>query len=171
MLAQQHPSGQLSDYVLDLLAPDERRRVDRHLERCAGCREAVRQERAIAHDVRSTLIKATRPQPARLAQLMPPVPAVRRRNRYGLFLRPALALSILLFLFVASLHLYSPGSNGMSNSATATTLAATATTTPTTTAEPHDDATDSANFVEVRALRSAQAIGTPVAAILMMAQN
>ena len=171
MLAQQHPSAQLSDYVLDLLAPDERRRVDDHLERCTRCREIVQRERALARDVRNTLIAAGRPQPARLWQLMPPAAAAQRRNRFESILRPALALSLLLVLFVSSLQLYASGSNGMLNTATATTLAATATTTPTTTAEPLTGATDSAEHVEVRAIPSARPVGTPVAAFFIMAHN
>lgn len=138
MWAHEHPTIEISDYILDLLSPVERERLERHFARCADCRLALSQERALIRDVRQTVLAASRPSPARLRQLMSPPPTEQRRKRFEVVLRPVLVFSILLVLFAASLHQYAPNVHGVVPP-TATTLAATATTTPTSTVSSDSD--------------------------------
>jgi anti-sigma factor RsiW len=170
MLASEHPLNELSDYVLDLLAPEDRRRVASHVQRCEECREALRRERQLIHEVRDSLHVATRPAALRLGQLMPAPTAIGRRTRFEAMMRPALALSILLVLFLGSLQLYRPGSFGASTVATPTTLAATATVTPTGTFEPVRQETAPSGGGLVLAVSSFP-VETPVAGLLPVARN
>jgi len=170
MVAHEHPVRLLSDYVLNLLAPGERRHVERHLQRCAHCRKLVQQERAMLNDVRQTLRLATQPPVARLSQLMPPPPRSHRHKRLEVLLRPAFAFGILLLLFVGGLHLYGPDPASVPVSVTSTSLAATATLTPTSTVEPMQNDTvllPEKNFVQ----SPARPAGTPVVALFAIAHN
>lgn len=168
MLAQEHPLTQLSDYALDLLTVEERRQIDRHLQQCAVCMQRLSEERALVGDARKTLLAVSQPSPARLRQLAPAAPVMRRRW-FELHLRPVLAFAIVLLLFAVSLQLY--GAAPPSPSAeTATTLAATATTTPTSTAEasPHSAVSQSGQEPH---LYVPYPVGTPMAALLAVGHN
>lgn len=169
MLVQEHPSGKLSDYVLDLLSPGERQHLERHLASCARCRQALREERTLLRDVRQTLDAASIPSSTRLNQLMPPVPKATRRRHFEIALRPALAFSVVVALFVLSLQIYMPGTNDAIPPPTATYLAATATSTPTTTVESRTQ-TEAPNRVTHSAAQSLT-YGTPLAALYSSAHN
>lgn len=169
MLAHEHPSNQLSDYVLNLLSPAERRRVERHLASCDRCRNALQAERNLMRDVQKTLQIASRPSPARLGQLMPP-PAVTRRRRFEAMLRPALAFSVVVVLFVLSLQIYPPGTSNVAPPATATSLAATATSTPTSTTESTVQTEISYRIAQQSEAQLA-ARRTPLAALYSSVQN
>ncbi len=170
MLVQEHPSKNLSDYVLDLLSPSERQRVERHLASCDRCRRALREERNLLRNVRQTLHLASSPSTTQLNQLMPPVPEASRRRRFGTVLRPALAASVVVALFVLSLQFYMPGTNGAVPAPTATHLAATATSTPTTTVESHAQS-EAPNRLTSSSAAQSLAYRTPLAALYNSAHN
>lgn len=71
----QHTHTLTTDYVLGLLPPDERRRVESHARRCEECRLALQREQAIGVLVRGAVMEAARPAPGRLAAIRPPLPA------------------------------------------------------------------------------------------------
>jgi len=127
------------DYVLGLLPAEAEREVEKHLATCERCRDAVGRERVVAAEVRQTIAAATRPDAGRLQQLMPAAPG--RRRHFPLLKqmiwRPAVALALLLVLFLgvlqSDLFLGQPGSDAILSSPSATTLVATATTSPTAT--------------------------------------
>lgn len=170
MLAQEHPSNKLSDYVLGLLSPAERQRIDRHLARCARCRQALKQERSMTREVRQTLHAATRPSPEQLTRLLPPASSVQRRRRFEAMLRPALAFSIVLVLFALSMQIDTPGARSSAPAPTATVVAATATNTPTSTTEAHAMRPAPVLLDEQPAWQSPPT-GTPVAALFSFAHN
>ncbi len=58
----------LSAYVDDFLAPDERERVEAHLEECAGCRQAVIDLQALRQSVR--LLPRPEPPPMLKARIL-----------------------------------------------------------------------------------------------------
>ena len=122
MNSEDHPLIQLTDYSLGLLPREERTNVDRHLRHCVRCREIVQQDQALALEIRHGLLAATRPSPTRLRQLAPsPRRGVQRR--LVTLLRPALALAIVLLLFVAGLSANGEIVAPVTPHATATTLA------------------------------------------------
>lgn len=170
MLAQEHPSNQLSDYVLDLLSPAERQRIDRHLARCARCRRELKQERSITQEVRQTLHVATRPSQPQLTKLMPPTPLVQRRKRFEPMLRPALAFSVVLVLFAMCLQIYKPSTRSIAPAHTATVIAATATYTPTSTTE-FSAAQQKRVHADDQPASQSPPIGTPMAALFSFAHN
>lgn len=164
MWTQDHPRAQLSDYVLELLPTDERQRVDRHLQHCTACQKIVLEERALASEARKALLAVAQPSPLRLRQLAPQPPSGRQRSLQT-FLRPALAYSLVLLLFVAGLQLY----ESSAAERTATSIAATATYTPTSTLAPAAD--DAPTVKQHEGVRSPlQPAGTPVA-LLSFAHN
>lgn len=75
----QHTHTLMTDYVLGLLPPDERRRVESHARRCNDCRLALQREQAIGPLLRGAVMEAARPAPGRLAAIRPPLPAPRSR--------------------------------------------------------------------------------------------
>lgn len=170
MLAQKHPSHKLSDYVLDLLSPAERQRVENHLARCTDCRRALNEERGLLRDVRQTIQIASGPSPARLSQLMPAPPTAARRHHFVTLLRPALAFSVVVALFVLSLQIYMPSTNGAALPPTATSLAATVTSTPTSTAEAGAEVGTALQDAGFSATQS-PANRTPLAALYNSAHN
>jgi anti-sigma factor RsiW len=125
---------QLPDYVLGLLSPGQTDEVTEHLVGCAACRRVVLGEREIGALVRGTLNVTTRPEAARMSQLMPPVPQQSGQGKIGKNwtgrLVPAL---VVLFVILGSLLISAPESKrpmSLFNIATAT---ATSTNTPTAT--------------------------------------
>jgi anti-sigma factor RsiW len=125
---------QLPDYVLGLLTPGQAQEVTQHLADCTACRRMVQGEREVAVRVRDTLNAATRPDAARLSQLIPPVP--QKRSRSGISanwttrLAPAL---VLLFVIVGSLLMSALDSRRPMSFFFAATATATSTNTPTAT--------------------------------------
>lgn len=68
-----HIRHQISDYVIGLLTPDERRALEIHAATCLDCQVALQRERQVALLVRETLQAAPQPTAERLRSLMPPV--------------------------------------------------------------------------------------------------
>jgi anti-sigma factor RsiW len=133
-MTHQEIHERLPDYVLGLLTAGQATEVTQHLAGCARCRQTVHDQREIGTLVRETINATTRPDPARLRQLMPPVP--HKRNRKGIAvnwttrLAPAL---VLLFVIVGSLLVTTPDSKRTMSIFFAATATATSTNTPTAT--------------------------------------
>ena len=131
-----HILNLIPDYVLDLLPGEQKMAVERHLTICAGCRQAVQQERQIGHLLRQTMQAASRPAPERLAGLQPAPPGGWKLLWATKWPRQAATLALLLLLFVGFLGLqqqnerpiFWPGQN------TPWTMTATLTEGPTMTA-------------------------------------
>lgn len=126
---------QLPDYVLGLLTPFETHEVTQHLADCTVCRRTVQNERKIGALVRTTLNATTRPDEARLRQLMPPIPQKNRQQRIGSNLAARLAPAlVILFMIAGSLLITVPDSKRPLSIFFAATATATSTNTPTATA-------------------------------------
>lgn len=173
----EHAPQLIADYVLGLLSTDESRRVERHAQQCAACREAIRRERQVGILLRQVVQTTARP-PARLApaRLPAPRPAAYVRRRLYRQLTPLTALAVLL---VAVLLAQANGfgwptpvfaQTARPPTATAThtptaTLAAVAATTTRTTAPPRPAASLPADPApEPRPLLVAQSTTGPAAA-------
>lgn len=134
-MTHQEIHERLPDYVLGLLTPLQTTEVTQHLAGCARCRQMVHGQREIGNLVRETINAATRPDPAQLRQLMPPVPQKRSRNgiaaNWTTRLAPAL---VLLLVIVGSLLMTAPDSKRPMSIFFAATATATSTNTPTATA-------------------------------------
>lgn len=133
-MTHQEIHEQLPDYVLGLLTPLQTTEVTQHLAGCARCRQMVHGQREIGKLVRRTIHASTRPDPAQLRQLMPPVPQKRSRNpiaaNWTTRLAPAL---VLLLVIVGSLLMTVPESKRPMSIFFVATATATSTTTPTAT--------------------------------------
>lgn len=125
---------QLPDYALGLLSPVQANEIAAHLEGCPACRAAVLNERHIGELVRATLSATTRPDPAHLHRLMPPVPQQTRRSVLGTYwtrrLAPAL---VVLALVLGSFFLSAPQTKRSMSLFDVATATATSTNTPTAT--------------------------------------
>lgn len=128
---------QLPDYVLGLLTPGQTDEVAEHLAGCAACRRVVLGEREIGALVRGTLNVTTRPDAARMSQLMPPMPPVPQQSGRGKIgknwtgrLVPAL---VVLFVILGSLLMSAPESKRPMSLFNVATATATSTNTPTAT--------------------------------------
>ena len=179
MMNGEHIIDLVPDYVLELLPPAGRAQVETHAASCEHCRRALLAERQIGPLVRQTLTLATRPQPGRLAALMPrpPQPA---RSRWTRPLRlPVLAreqlvavrsfaaaLCLMVLLTVGSLQLWQAQYPAGDPSATAIVVTATLAPTATNTVV----AGEQPEFEPAIQLVPAPA-GTPVAALETAGQN
>jgi anti-sigma factor RsiW len=129
---------QLPDFVLDLLAPRQAEEIAEHLVECAACRNAVLREREIGALVRSTLNASTRPDAARLRQLMPPVPRQKRNSRDRATWTARLAPALVVVAFILGSFLMSaPESERPMPLFGGVTATATSTNTPTATIASH----------------------------------
>ncbi len=73
-MTQDHVHELIAEYVLDLLPPAQRQRVEQHVKSCEQCQRSLQTEQQIGLLLRSTLQKTTEPTPRRLRQLMPATP-------------------------------------------------------------------------------------------------
>ncbi len=132
-MTHQQIRKQLPDYALGLLTPIQANEVMEHLSSCAACCQLVHREREIGELVRTTINAATRPDPARLSQLMPPPP---HSGQWGIGtnltgrLAPAL---VMLAIIVSVILFYSPESQRPFPAFVPVTATATTTNTPTAT--------------------------------------
>lgn len=96
----EHVQHLIPDYVLGLLAEDDRARLDEHARRCAACREALRREKQIETLLRHTVQTTARPRTGRLERLRPapPRPIDRVRERVYRQLAPVTVAMLLLAL-------------------------------------------------------------------------
>lgn len=170
MLAQEHPSALLSDYVLGLLPAPKLKQIERHLAECDACLQQVRRERAMARALRNTLRDTPLPAQGRLAELMPAPPESRGPLAWTVLWRPALALSLFLVIFLGGMHMQqSPG--GALAYPSATALSVTATRTPTATTATESAAEPEAEFQAVPdATPAARPEGTPLASLEVAAE-
>ena len=119
----------LSDYVLDILSPSQKREVEQHISVCSTCHEALRLERSVVREVRQTIQAVPMPAVADLMALMPDIPAApstaRPRKRdsisHGLTRaipslvacwQPAIAMVTLLILFLGGMMISQPVTSG-----------------------------------------------------------
>ncbi len=180
----------LADYVLDLLGPAERARVERALRRDPALRQALRAERQIGADVRATIGRATQPPWAALQRRRPDPP----RSAFGPHYQRALAAACcLLLLFLGALTWQSWSQTPLSGPPVAppTALSATATMTRTpavtistteaqdggltVTATEHQPAgpaatTASSNGQNRHVIPDSSPLATPIAALSTVAQ-
>jgi predicted anti-sigma-YlaC factor YlaD len=149
----------LSDYVLGIVSVSEKERVAKHLAGCDDCRAVVRNERALAQEVRQTMAALPMLPSARLRALMPAPP--RRLSLQTALWRPAAVVALLAVLFLGSLLINQAGGAYSLPTAPATAVAATATQVPTTKLTP-------ARTHEVRGLTGADVtlVAMPVAAVV-----
>jgi anti-sigma factor RsiW len=151
MIKQEHVQSLLADYVLELLTPAERLRVEEHTAACDSCRLTLQREKHLALMIGSTLHLAAQPGNNGLHAFMPqpprPVRPVTRRQRVliprirfnaVLWATQLAPMTLALLLVVSSLWLYlaspaDPWRNGAPGSFMATETAATATATATAT--------------------------------------
>ena len=129
----EHARQLIPDYVLGLLSADDSRRVERHAQGCAACREAIRRERQVGVLLRQVVQTTARP-PAGRERLRLPAPraAAQARGRLYRQLAPLTALAVLL----VAILLAQTGGFGLPTPAFAQTArppTATATHTPTAT--------------------------------------
>lgn len=130
-----HVTAQLPDYVLDLLACEERRLVSSHLAVCPQCRLAVRRERQLVLAVRDTFSAATQPDSKRLNSLRPAVPQS-RSDMVPLWHKPLAATLLLLLVILGSLALQSRRSEAIWPATSPGLFAATASVNDTVTDTP-----------------------------------
>lgn len=130
MTQQRLSPPNVTDYILDLLPPAEKKAAEQLAQQDPLYRQAVEAERQIVSLVKETLQALPVPPASQLQRLMPPVPVKTTRpvawfDPWKLWLKPVLVLGLLLVLFMGTFNL-----NG---TAPATAVAATATTQPTLT--------------------------------------
>jgi hypothetical protein len=132
---KRHVTALIPDYVLDLLAREDRRLVSSHLAACQECRQAVGQERHFVHAVRDTFSTATQPDARRLNTFMPAVPQTGSRIQ-PFWPKPLAATLLLLLVILGSLALQNQSTRGIWPATRPGVLAATVaiTDTPTQTA-------------------------------------
>jgi anti-sigma factor RsiW len=134
VMTHQEIHERLPDYVLGVLTPLQATEVTQHLAGCARCRQTVHGQRAIGALVRESINSATRPDPAQLRQLMPPIPQKISRNGIAANWTTRLAPALLLLLvIVGSLLMTAPESKRPMSIFFAATATATSTNTPTAT--------------------------------------
>lgn len=90
-----HLKELLGPYVLGILEPGEERELERHLERCQGCREEEAELRLVHHNIREA---TTPPRPELKARIIQRLP--RRRWRIPII---AAAAILLLTLFLGGI--------------------------------------------------------------------
>jgi len=117
-----------SDYVLDLLSPSERSRVESHLVSCLVCRQAVHREQRSGQQVRLALHRATQPDGARLGALMPAVPGGGHVPFAVPWQKQLVMVSLLVVMFLGSVGLWQMRGDDVSGAASPTLMMVTATT-------------------------------------------
>jgi anti-sigma factor RsiW len=131
-MSDEHILPLLSDYVLDLLPPAGRRRVEYHAANCPACRAALHAERQIGEQVRGTLAATALVENGRLRQLQPAghprQPLFRPQRQLAL----ASLLCLLLFGAVGFGQQPAPGGWQPSLAYTATLTSAATATDPST---------------------------------------
>ena len=129
----EHARQLIPDYVLGLLSDDDSRRVERHVQGCIACREAIRRERQVGVLLRQVVQTTARPPALRGVPRLPaPRAAAQARSRLYRQLAPLTALAVLL----VAILLAQTGGFGLTTPAFAQTArppTATATHTPTAT--------------------------------------
>lgn len=159
----------ITDYVLDLLSPPERQRVEGHLVTCVACREAVQAERQVGQLVRSSVAMATRPGSSHLARLMPAPPTLRRFPAFApVAWRPLMAVCVLAILFLGGFNLFN-GSGSSTWQEPATAMAVTATSYPTVTAT--NVVSDDVPLVDGEVTLVPVPAGTPIASLLTLPKD
>lgn len=139
-LMTEHPLRYIPDYANDLLSPDLRQQIERHLWVCPECRQALKSERDFETLARQTLQAATQPDWRRLATLRPPAPVRRGISGVRLY-RQFAPVTVIALMFVLGLIIHVAGevpfqqSFGPALIVTygSPTMTATATNTPTAT--------------------------------------
>lgn len=107
-----HINTKLGDYVLDLLPQGERYEVERHVAHCPDCEAALASERAVGNLLRGTLNSVTQPENGRLRQLMPAVPAPKKRLILHLnWQRQLASVCVLLILLVGGIGWFESNQN------------------------------------------------------------
>jgi hypothetical protein len=132
-LINNHIGDQVTDFVLDLLAPEDRHFLAMHLKQCSRCRQLVAVEERIGLLVRST-VEASGQSQAKLSILMPQAPA----KHAGLFSRASVRqqfafAGLALIVFLAGFNLMFRQELHGSTAPVATTFIATASYTQTPT--------------------------------------
>ena len=95
-----HVTHLITDFVLDLLSEEERRKVFSHIATCQKCQLVLQQERQVGFSVLSTLSAVTKIEPNRLRQLRPLMPGIREGifSNFGWQQQMVLATFLLLII-------------------------------------------------------------------------
>ncbi len=175
MIESKKVSSQISDYILDLLSPVERKRVEEDAAKSTAYQTKLQQEREIEQLIRATLQQTPMPDRARLQQLMPPIPQQKRpfpffHNRWQ---KQLLAVAVLAIFFIGSFSLYQSQQNPIYNSSpTLTAATATFTNEPTVTVAQTDTKTATSTAVasqpKIESNPTPATIATPIAALPTM---
>lgn len=172
MIESKKVSQQISDYVLDLLPPLERKQVEENAAKNKAYQNMLQQERQIGQMVRSTLQQTTIAENGRLRELMPAIPKKKTSNFFfgSTWQKQLVAIAVLAVFFLGSFSIYqsqqTPIYNGLP---TLTAATATFTNEPTVTvAKVENEAATStavASKPEAASSVTPAPIATPIAAL------
>jgi anti-sigma factor RsiW len=95
-----HISHQISDYVLGLLPPSEKQKLEQHAAECGECRHSLQAERQFTNTLHQTLATAATPHPTRLAKLRPATTTQPRWHWQIASVQAPLALIACFMLFI-----------------------------------------------------------------------
>ena len=177
MIESKKVSQEISDYVLDLLSPADRKQVEENAARSQEYQARLQRERQVEQLVRTTLHEATTPNAARLRQLMPEIPQQKRPFAFfsSGWAQQMVAVAALAIFILGGFSVYQSQQNPIYDS-TPTLTAATATFTNEPTATT-DDGEMAATSTAV-AIHPAQQgditpapVATPIAALPPITSN
>lgn len=174
MIESKKVSQEISDYVLDLLSPADRKRVEENAARSAAYKAMLQRERQIEQMVRTTLHETTTPENGRLRQLMPQIPQQKRPFAFFTsgWMQQMAAVAVLAIFILGGFSVYRSEQNPIY---TPTLMAATATFTnePTATVSEEKAATSTAVAIQPEQLNEVTPapVATPIAALLLNSSN
>lgn len=172
MIESKKVSQQITDYVLDLLPPVERKQVEENAAQNKAYQKMLHREREVGQLVRNSLQQTTMPDTARLRKLMPAIPKKKRPFHFfnSTWQRQLVAMAVFVFFFLGSFSIYQSQQNPIYNSSpTLTAATATFTNEPTATTMQEEEqmatSTAVANQAEPVKIETPKPIGTPIAAL------
>ncbi len=177
MIESKKVSQEISDYVLDLLSPADRKQVEENAARSPAYKARLQRERHVEQLVHTTLHETTMPESGRLRQLMPEIPQQKRPFSFFStgWAQQVIAVAALAIFILGGFSVYQSQQNPIYNS-TPTLTAATATFTNEPTATT-DDGEMAATSTAV-AIQPAQQsditpapVATPIAALPPITSN
>ena len=174
MIESKKVSQQITEYVLDLLSPPERKQVEENAAQNKAYQKMLQRERQVGQLVRTTLQQSTTPDAKRLRELMPAIPQQKRPFNFFMvgWQKQFVAIAVLAVFFLSSFSIYQSQQSPIYDG-TPTLMAATATFTnePTaTTAQEQEEeelVTSTAVAIQPQPEKVATPApsGTPIAAL------
>ena len=179
MIESKKVSQEISDYVLDLLSPADRKQVEEHAAHNPAYKAMLQRERQVEQMVRTTLHETTTPDATRLHQLMPAIPQAKRPFAFfsSGWAQQMVAVAALAIFILGGFSVYQSQQNPVYDS-TPTLTAATATFTNEPTATTDDGDEEMAATSTAVAIHPAQQsditpspVATPIAALPPVTSN